>query len=356
MASFLWTPGLGACESARGGIIPKQRIRYEAQKNYQLFLIMSSLRTAILRTLAYYDTFDYPLTVEEVWRWLYPVPGTTMTSVTVDDVRREMVVLVNQNKIIQHGAYLVFPGREAIVQTRTERMERGLKLWRRATSTTRYLELVPFVKLIAVVNTLAIDNVRPESDIDLLIVVAPRHLWIARMIVSGIVTLMGNRRHGTKIAGRICLSFYITTDGMNFSPLKCAEPDTHFAFWTAQAVPLLDDGTYERFRQANDWVTKLVPNAWSWDWKVKLLPANAGLQSIKKFYEIFFSTPIGQWFESWARSYQIKRIDKHIESKAKLGTTEVVISEDVLKFHEQDRRQEYNERFERRLHELGIQS
>lgn len=314
----------------------------------------STIQAAILRTLTYYDIFDYPLTVEEVWRWLYPAPGVTLGEVTTETVRQEIEGLIQQQKLERRGAYIVFPGREALVGTRTERMERSVKLWRRAASTARYLELVPFVKMIAVGNTLAIDNVRPESDIDLLIVVAPRHIWIARMIVTGIVSLLGYRRHGNKIAGRICLSFYVTTEGMDMSKLKSAESDAYLAFWTAQAVPLIDDGTYEKFRQANGWVDKLLPHAWSWEWKTKILSPNGGLQSIKNFYQLFFSTPIGHWFEAWARDRQIKKMDKNIESKAKLGTTEVIISEDVLKFHEQDRRAEYNARFQRRLKELGL--
>ncbi len=312
-----------------------------------------AIQTAILRTLAYYDTFDYPLTIAEVWRWLYPAPGTSLGAVTVEEVGRRIDELVTVGKVERRGVYVALRGRGKIVDVRTERMERGLKLWRRAAGTARYLELVPFVKMIAVVNTLAIDNVRPESDIDFLIVVAPQHIWISRMIVTGIVTLLGYRRHGTKIAGRICLSFYVTTEAMDFSKLKGQEDDTHFAFWTSQAVPLLDDGTYEKFKAANGWVTALLPNSWSWAWRTKLLVPNSGLGSIKKFYEIFFSTPVGHWFEAWARSYQVKRMEKNITSKAKLGTTEVIISEEVLKFHELDRRQEYNQQFQRRLTELG---
>lgn len=312
------------------------------------------LQISILRTLAYYDTFDYPLTEEETWRWIYPAAHVASEAITIDDVRTAVDGLVLEGKLARRGAYIIFPGRENIIPIRQERMERSLKLWRRAASTARFLELVPFIKMIAVVNTLAIDNVRSESDIDLLIVTAPQHIWISRMIVTGIVSLLGYRRHGTKIAGRVCLSFYVTTDALDFSKLQSSEPDTHFAFWTSQAVPLLDDGTYEKFMTANNWVTALLPNAWKWEWKTKLLVPNAGLRSIKQFYQVFFSSPVGQWFESWARSYQVKRMAKDIESKAKLGTTEVIISEDILKFHEMDRRGEYNERFKRRLKELGL--
>lgn len=315
---------------------------------------MSSTDTAILRTLAYYDTFDYPLTVEELWRWIYPVVQTPAVVPSKEEVHSAIEEMVASKKLERQGEYIVFRGRASIVATRQERLARSEKLWARAASTARYLELVPFVKTVAVVNTLAINNVRPESDIDFLIIIAPNHIWISRLIVTGIVSLLGYRRHGVKIAGRICLSFYITTDALDFSQLQSAQPDTHFVFWTSQVTPLLDDGTYEKFVMANSWVTSLLPHAFQWDWKKKVLIPNASLQAIKKFYQVFFSSPVGLWIEAWARSYQLKRMEKSVESKAKLGTTEVIISEDVLKFHEMDRRQEYNERWQRRLQELGI--
>lgn len=317
---------------------------------------MSNLSIAILRTVVYFDIFDYPLTVEEVYRWLSASSSAPDDGQAADDTRAAIETLVTTGKLERRGAYYYLPGRESVVETRTERMARSLRLWRRAASTARFLELVPFVKMVAVVNTLAIDNVRPESDIDLLIITAPRHIWIARMIVSGIVSLLGYRRHGKKIAGRICLSFYATTEGMNFESLQSEKPDIHLAYWTAQAVPLLDDGTYEAYQRANAWVTRLLPQAWAWEWRAKLLPPNSGLRSIRQFFEVFIASPAGQWLESWAREYQLKRIDRHVESKAKLDTTDVVISEDVLKFHEADRRAEYNGKFQRRLSELGLPS
>jgi hypothetical protein len=33
------------------------------------------LEKAILSAICYYDVFDYPLTPEEIWRWLYVADG-----------------------------------------------------------------------------------------------------------------------------------------------------------------------------------------------------------------------------------------------------------------------------------------
>lgn len=314
----------------------------------------SNLQQAILRTFAYYDTFAFPLTADEVWRWLFPAAGVTADGWTREGCDTALGELVAARQLGKKDEFYFLPRREETVAIRRERTARSVKLWARAASTARFIELVPFIRMVAVVNTLAMSNVRPESDIDLLIVTAPQHIWITRLLVSGIVSLLGYRRHGAKVAGRICLSFYLTTDALDLAPLQAEQPDTHLALWASQTVPLLSDGVYEKFQAANPWITKLVPHAWDWDWKAKLLVPNAGLRSIKNFYEIFFSTPIGHWIEAWVRDRQLKRIDRHTESKAKDGTTDVVISEDVLKFHEADRRREYNEAFARRCRDLGL--
>lgn len=333
---------------------PRSKSSSIATRDYHPASPMSTQYQAILRTIAYYDVFSYPLTAHEVWRWIYPAVGQGVDGWTREDCETALQDLVTNGQLSRKEEFFFLPGREELVAIRHERLTRSTKLWSRAASTARFLELVPFIRMVAVVNTLALSNVRPESDIDLLIITAPRHIWITRLIVTFIVSLLGYRRHGTKVAGRICLSFYATTEGMDFSELQSRHPDTHLAFWTSQTVPLIDDGTYEKFRTANAWVTRIMPHAWEWDWKARVLEPNAGLRSIKGFYEVFFSTPIGHWFEALARDRQLKRIDRHTESKAKDGTTDVVISEDVLKFHEADRRTEYNEAFAKRCQELGL--
>lgn len=315
---------------------------------------LTPLQLAIVRTMAYYDVFDYPLTVEEIWRWLYPETGVVLGSVTVGDVETAVGQEPLREMIERSGEYIVLTGRSTIVGIRAERAVLSEKKWRRAISAVKFLHVVPFIKMIAVVNTLAINNARPASDIDFLIVTQPGHMWLTRMAVTGIVAMLGYRRHTKKVANRICLSFYLTTDALNLEPLKREPDDPHFAFWASQAVPLLDTGAYEKFVVANSWVTAMLPNAWSWDWPQRLVKPNGTVQSSKQLYQTFFQSPISQSLEVWAHDYQHKRFDRDTDSRSKELTTDVIISEDVLKFHEADRRLEYNQKFHDRLKSLGL--
>jgi hypothetical protein len=312
-----------------------------------------SLTRAILRTVCYYDIFDYPLTAEEIRRWLHPAPGEPVTA-TVDDVKTALAELISQGRLQKVEEFYVLPSRDGLAGIRAMRLDIGKRKWQIANSTARFLEIVPFVRMVAVTNTLAYDNARDQSDVDLLIITAPGHIWLARFAVTIIVAMLGYRRHGNKIRNRVCLSFYATTNGMDFSSLRLKPDDPHLTFWTAQIVPLIDFDTYEKYKDANKWVNDSLPFAWDWDWKKKLNPPNLGLRSINKMYGAFFETSIGKWMEMWLRDRQLSKMDKNLHSKSKDGGTDVVITEDVLKFHEADRRAEYNQRFIERCRQLGI--
>lgn len=316
---------------------------------------LSPLQTAILRTLAYYDVFSYPLTIDELWRWLWPDPRWPLPVTTPAQVREALHLEPLAAKVDVIGEMVVLKGRAELVKLRAERLPLNEKKWKRAESAARFLELVPFVKMVAVANTLAINNARSESDIDFFIVTSRQHIWIARFLVTGIVSLLGWRRHGKKIQNRICLSFYVSSEALNLAPLKASESDPHFMFWTSQIVPLMVDADmYTKFTTANTWVTAELPNAWPA--KLQRLQApNSSLRSIKRFYEVFLSSPIGLMIENWARSRQLKKMEANVSSRAKEGTTDVIISEEVLKFHEADRRAEYNTAVKARLVSLHLE-
>lgn len=316
--------------------------------------IADPLNHAILRTLAYYDIFDYPLTLNELWRWLDPVPGSDLGPVDETMVAAALGRAELKDRIERGDEFITLAGRGDLAAVRRSRHADNEKKWQRAKTVARYLEIVPFIKMVALVNTAAIRNARPDSDIDLFIVTRPGHIWISRAMVTGIVSMLGYRRHGQHVANRICLSFYVTTEALDLAPQRTSDTDHHFTYWTAQAVPLLDDGTYERYVHANAWVRRRLPNAWQWDWRTHLVPENSGFRSTKRLYEAFFTSPLGAWIENVARRWQLKKFGQNRSSKVTEPTTDVIVSEDVLKFHEADRRREYNARFEARCRDLGL--
>lgn len=310
-----------------------------------------SLSQSVLATLAYVDQFDYPLTAGEVWRFLYRPEG----AVTQEDVNDALVDLMGQGKVDREGDWYMLSGRRAIATTRKERTEFSKKKWRRAKSAAEFLRLVPFVRGVFVCNSVAIDNGKKESDVDIVVIIKAGRMFMARLAVTAIVHLLGYRRHGTKIADRVCLSFYVTDDSIDFSSLRLQPEDPQLAFWVATFAPLINrDGMFQRVREANPWVLEYFPNAFSVDPRDGQLSEDQLLNTVRAFFENTFAGSVGEPLEQSARSMQMKRMQRNKHSRQNDATTDVVISDTLLKYHERDRRAEVREKFERRLHELGL--
>lgn len=310
------------------------------------------LDKSIQATLAYLDLFDYPLAAAEVWRFLFR-PDKPATQ---EDVAVALEQLVNTGQVGKSGELYFLKGREAIIATRAERKELNKKKWRRVKSAAEFLRLVPFVRGVFVCNSVAIDNGKKESDADLIIVAKPGRMFMARLAVTAIVQLMGLRRHGKKIADRVCLSFYVTDDALDFAPLRLQPDDPQLAFWVATFVPLLDRGNiFQKVRDANPWVSEYFPNAFAAPVRNEKLTENPTLASVRVFFESAFAGSAGQPIESWARNSQMKKMARNAASRQNDPTTDVVISDTLLKFHERDRRAEVRERFISKLRDLGLE-
>jgi hypothetical protein len=57
---------------------------------------------------------------------------------------------------------------------------------------------------------------KSSSDIDLYIVTTPKRMWLVRIFVTFIFQILLVRKDDKHHAGRFCLSFFSTTDALDF--------------------------------------------------------------------------------------------------------------------------------------------
>lgn len=315
---------------------------------------LSALEQSILAALAYHDVLTYPLTVEEIWKWLYVEYAWDLAEVsraTPADVERALGSKALAEHIDRVGPYVSLKGRSQNVITRTERKFANERKWRRAKRVSGFLRLVPFVLFVGVVNTLALDNAKPESDIDLFIIVKRRRLWLTRTVVTVLTHLMGVRRHHDRVKDRVCLSFYVSEKAMDLEELShpAIERDIYLHYWIAQIVPMFErNDCWRKFIAANTWVAAHVPHGFSGvptpyhsdDVLVK------ALRFIPEVIGLSLLGDIGEWL---AYDIQYDHILAKKGSRVHDGTTDVVVTEDIMKFHEKDRRVEYHWAFRTRM-------
>lgn len=70
-----------------------------------------------------------------------------------------------------------------------------------------------FVEQVSLTGSFAEGREHQSSDIDFFVRVHPGKIYFTRLLVTLVVQLLGVRRHGQAIAGRICLNWFATFDG-----------------------------------------------------------------------------------------------------------------------------------------------
>jgi len=314
----------------------------------------SQIEKAIIRTIGWYDIFDYPLTTEEIWRWLYIDKEEENFKKDLNDVIDALEMSESLKKIMEEDeGYYFLKGRREIIEIRKERRDYDQKKWEKAKTAVNYLKMAPFVKYIAVCNNLAINNAKKESDIDFFIVTEPGHLFTARLFVTWLVHMLGLRRYKDKIKNRICLSFYVTSQALNFKPLLLENNDPYFTFWIDQLVPLYDAGNFhKKIQKENMWVKKYLPHAFLSENK-KIIKKDSLTSLVKQVFETIFLIPnLGPWLNSIIRDGQRKKMEQNKKSVMYQNNNKVVISDSVLKFHENDRREKYRKIYYDKIKEL----
>jgi len=293
-----------------------------------------NLKDSIKKTIAYFDLFDYPLTAEEIKEYLYQYSSL----LHIKEVKGVLGQMTEEGVIEELKEHFILKGRGSILETRKSHKFIAEKLWNRTKLYGQYMRAVPFVKMIAVCNNLSYDNPSQESDIDLFIVIKPERMWLARLIISLILQFYGVRRHGNKVAGRFCLSFFVTTNKLDMEELEIKPEDPYLAYWTSMLSPIYGEETYEEFKKANEkWLREKYGLKFA-DSVLKHMYV-AEESGVKKFFEWMF----GGWFGNLLEGILKKTFKKKTLAKMKKTGPEadIIVTDDMLKFHNHDRRAEY---------------
>jgi hypothetical protein len=316
----------------------------------------NKLEKSILSTLIYFDLFDYPLTLKEIWRCLYrPIDNNRELKVSIFNIQEALETSRNLSKTIsfKNGFYFL-KGRESLIEKREKYYKIAQPKWKIAQRAAKYLELIPFIRMVAVCNTLAYNNAKEKSDIDFFIVVKSDKIWTARFLATILMQFLGLRRYSQKIKDRICLSFYVTEDNLDLSKIAI-ENDIYLKYWITQVIPLsVKNSMDNKFTEANKWVKKYLPNFIPYQVGKRREVLKNKFFAIKRvFGEWLLRNKFGDFIENWLRKIQKNKMDRNNQSLAKKSGTEVIISDKMLKFHEIDIRKRVKEEFLQKMKVYG---
>lgn len=320
------------------------------------------LEKSILATIVYYDISDYPLTGFEVFKYLInPLHIISLTepmqnvqleplgNISLADVLKSLEDALLRNFIDEKNGFYFLKGRRHLPEQRIERQKIAASRWKKVYKVVKNLQAIPFIKMIAVCNSLAINNSKADADIDFFIVIRQGRIWLTRLLITLMVWSKREWRHKDKIANKICLSFYITDNAMNLESIAIKPYDIYLANWIAQLRPVYcENQIYRDFIVKNLWVRNYlanfgkIPNYFHPEFK-----KNKFLSSSKTIEEKILQGFLGNITEKLLRFFQKNRIKRKL--KPHKIPTAVVVSDKMLKFHENDKREYFQKEFIEKL-------
>lgn len=293
------------------------------------------LEAAILSTVTYADLFDYPLTMPEVYRYL---AGVAAPLSAVQEALEDG--FLSGHRLARSRGYVTLAGRESIVEIRLYREAISARLWRKGQRYGRAIASLPFVRLVAVTGTLAVNNIEPGQDIDYLIVTAPHRVWLARLFVLALVHL------GRLEKLTICPNFVFSSDALaQFSPSFFA------AHELAQMIPLYGQETYQALLHANPWARRYLPNAFDTGPDLFARRVTPLFPALKRAAEYALR---GRWGDAWEARERGRKIAQLSREARACGSKGAAFTADCCKGHMDDHGNHIQEAYARRLEQVGL--
>ncbi|MEK7665446.1 MAG: hypothetical protein AAB337_01030 [Patescibacteria group bacterium] len=300
----------------------------------ELRLNQTDLERAIFRTVAWFSLFEFPVTSFEIWKWLIE-PLTPYRLEQVTEVLETSDWLFQ--RVEREGGFFILSNVRELTALRHRRFIFASRKYHCLQRALIYLSRIPSIRAVIACNTLAWSNTKSESDIDLFVITRAGTLWLTRLLTIAPFALFG-RRPATGVIDPFCFSFFVSETHRDFSSLRLHKSDLYLAQWIRSCVPLFDHGLFEYFVHENGWVNGLFPNSFG-----------VRLASARRVYKPTNCHAIGKRvgrniFESLARILQRRRLPSELQSVANLDTR-VIVTDDMLKFHPNDRREEFLRRW-----------
>lgn len=265
----------------------------------------------IVVTVTYYDVFDMPLTAFEIWKHLMTQESGDGRGepCSLGDVVRFLASGRLDAKVSEHDGFYCLRGREDLAATRIRAEKLSVAKLKRMRRLARLLASVPYLRMLGATGSLAMKHGERESDWDMFVVLRSGKIWTGRTLLTGLLHLIGKRRHGDKIRDRACLNYFVTDDN-----LEIGTKDLFSAHEYRFFIPLIGFGLFQIFELKNRWIREIRPNfslttlpsLWTADESAWTRRVRDALERILGVFDI------ERWLASWQQE-KIRRNPKTAE-------------------------------------------
>lgn len=248
---------------------------------------------SILKTLAYFSIFQYPLNRSEIADFI--PPGCT-------DIDSCLSRLVSQNDIFLVKGFYLLTNEPALVDRRLAGNKRAARLLPRAFRNGRFLFRFPYVRGIAISGSLSKNYADDNADIDFFIITKRNRLWIARTIMhlfKKLTYLPGHQHY-------YCMNYYIDE-----SALLIENHNMYTAIETTTLLPVCGNGMNDFFK-TNQWAQH-----WFAGYETHRLTGRQPSSWFKTFVEKLFNNKAGEWLDNYLMKLTTSRWNRKKAKKLK---------------------------------------
>lgn len=268
----------------------------------------------VLKPIFYADIFDYPLTFDEIYKFLE-------FEATREQVKELLDQAVKTKQIVFVDGYYSLADKPHLAATRRERWIVSQRLWSKAIQYGRWIASMPFVRMVSITGSLAVDNPRDDvDDIDYLIVTQAKRLWLCRALIILLV------KYGHRRGVYLCPNYIITQNVLYFE-----DNNLFAAREMLQMIPLYGKESYLEMRHLNDWVTDYLPQGEI----LNLEEVDDDLPTLQNFLKYAGEFILGGWLGDLCEKILQKiQITKHTRQLKQRGAVDkVIFTADVCKGH-----------------------
>ncbi|MEP7236960.1 MAG: nucleotidyltransferase domain-containing protein [Ferruginibacter sp.] len=254
---------------------------------------MTATAQNILKTLVYFDLFQYPLTQDEICLFHADI----ISHAAIDEALQE---LVNEKSVFRLGEFYSLRNDFLLVQRRRKGNLLAMEQMKTAGRVAKFLAKFPYVKAVAVSGSLSKNFATEKSDIDFFIITTANRLWIAR-------TCMHLYKKLTFLTGRqnwFCMNYFVDEVAMEIE-----EKNIFTAIEIVTLVPMQGKSSFLEFVMRNKWTKDYFPLH---IYNNSMLPEiHKGLLA-RAVEKIFCGKP-GDWLDKKLMRITKKRWQKKVE-------------------------------------------
>lgn len=201
---------------------------------------------AVIRTLLYFDIFQYPLTADEVQEYCNRYVLSKKEIIAGLEACEKAGYVSSRD-----GFYLIAnSGIESLIHRRLKGNKEAAKFLKVAKRFSRFIACFPFVRGICLSGSLSKGYADGDSDIDYFIITQPGRLWVTRtlLVMFKKVFLFNSHKY-------FCVNYFIDTNN-----LEIPDRNLFAATELLSIIPTYNAELYIGLMHANNWIKEYLPN------------------------------------------------------------------------------------------------